>query len=108
MNTAKNTLCLADLEAQTAFELPDRQALSCGIYVVYFDDSFNQYLLNNLTLQQAIQICNIGNNWNFQFINEFGLNDQSNDGNWFKCSIYQESDNTLINDGPVNEVPSLW
>ena len=103
MDIGKNTLCLADLEAQTALELPDRQALSCGIYVLYFDDSFNQYVLNNLTLQNAIQICQIGNNWNIQFVNEFGLNDQSADGNWFKCSIYQRDDSPTY-----GGLPKLW
>ena len=103
MNMEKNTLCLADLEAETAFELPDRQALSCGIYVVYFEDSFNQYVLNDLTLQNAVQICNIASNNNVNFINLIGYNRQRSDGSWFGCSIYQRDDSPS-----VGGVPSLW
>ena len=105
MDTAKKPLCVADLEAQSAFELPDRQAMSCGVYIVYFEDSFNQYVLNNLTLQNAVQLCNFANNWNITFINFLGHNQQSADNNWFKCSIYQQADSDVVN-GDV--VGGLW
>jgi len=97
MALTKKSISPADIEAQTALELPDRETLTCGnIYVVKIDDSFNQYVLNNLTLQQALTLCNFANQWNINLFNIFAVVDQQNNG-WFKCQVVQESQPTLIN-----------
>ena len=83
----KKRLSAADIEAQTALELPDRQTLnSCGslfVVNVFNDNEYYLFSFNNI---------NEANNFCF-FINSTFVN------NGYQCNIFQQSPVTL---------PSLW
>ena len=86
----KKRLSAADIEAQTALELPDRQTLnSCGslfVVNVFNDNEYYLFSFNNI---------NEANNFCF-FINSTFVN------NGFQCNIFQQS--------PISLQPpvSLW
>jgi hypothetical protein len=83
----KKRLSAADIEAQTALELPDRQTLnSCGslfVVNVFNDNEYYLFSFNNI---------NEANNFCF-FINSTFVN------NGYQCNIFQQS--------PIG-LPSLW
>jgi hypothetical protein len=113
MNAEKTLLSLADIEAQTALELPDRETLTCGNYLIYIADSFNfePVVLFAVTQQQAFQFCNFLNNW-FQNWNFLMLQNNASyqQDQWYSCKVYQDQAtiNVLSQETTNNTLPGLW
>lgn len=99
MVLGKTLLSSADLEAQTALELPDRHTLWCDggpTYTVNILSGNNFFSFNNLDYDNAINIC-------AAFLN-FNAGIQTTQTPIVECTIVQ--DVTIV--PPVPVLPTPW
>ena len=90
--TNKKLVSAADIETQSVIELPDRQTLSCGTYLVYVNDSFNQSIavFDVIDFNQALQLCGLVNNFNLQ-LNVIAANNDQDSQQWWSCQVEQKN-----------------
>ena len=94
----KKLVSAVDIETQTVIELPDRQTLSCGTYLVYINDSANQSVavFDVIDFNQALQLCGLINNFNLQ-LNFIAANNNQDAAQFWSCELQQK--NISIVDG---------
>jgi hypothetical protein len=105
----KKLVSAADIETQAVIELPDRQTLSCGTYLVYINDSFNQSIavFDVIDFNQALQLCGLVNNFNLQ-LNFIAAQNSADPQQWWSCQLEQKNtsvvEDSLIGVGDIGGI----